>query len=119
MKRFEGKVAVVTGGARGIGLATAERFAAEGAKVAILDLQGAEGEEAAARLNAEGSEAAFHGCDVSDRNAVEETFATVARDFGGIDILHANAGIHRGNDFLNVPVDEWDLVIDTNLKSVL
>ncbi|GAA5079310.1 NAD(P)-dependent dehydrogenase (short-subunit alcohol dehydrogenase family) [Thermocatellispora tengchongensis] len=116
--RFDGKTAVVTGGASGIGLAAARRFAAEGARVAILDLDGTGGDAEAARLAGEGHEARFYACDVTDGASVTETFARVAADLGGLDVLHANAGIQRLSPFPETTREEWDATLAANLTSV-
>lgn len=88
MNRLQGKRAVVTGGAQGIGAAIARRLAAEGARVAVLDLN-----EERARTALEGSQHIGIGCDVSDSASVDAAFAKVKEAFGGVDILVNNAGV--------------------------
>lgn len=110
---FEGKVATVTGGAGGIGLACAEAFAEAGAIVAIADVDAAGGEAAAARLGG-----SFRRCDVSSKADVDAFVAAIAAQHGGIDILVNNAGVNRPADFLALSEEDFDLVIATNLKSV-
>lgn len=116
MKGIKGKVAVVTGAARGIGRACAERFAAEGAKVALLDIEEADGEKAASEIGS--GDAAFFYCDVGEKKAVDNAMSNVLQKFGRIDILVNNAGIIRRYDFLELPEEDFDAVIRTNLKSV-
>jgi NAD(P)-dependent dehydrogenase (short-subunit alcohol dehydrogenase family) len=111
--RLEGRVAIVTGGANGIGLAIARRYAAEGARVVIADIDTAGGEAAARAI---GSSAHFVGADVGDagdaRRLVEET----CRIFGSLDILVSNAGIIHGADFLELAEADFDRVLRVNLK---
>jgi NAD(P)-dependent dehydrogenase (short-subunit alcohol dehydrogenase family) len=96
MGRLEGKVAFITGGGGGIGRATAERFAEEGAKVVIADIDGAAGEAAAASARQHsansGGDAHFVRCDVTDRASVEAAMAETDARFGKLDVLHNNAG---------------------------
>jgi NAD(P)-dependent dehydrogenase (short-subunit alcohol dehydrogenase family) len=117
MKGIAGKVAIVTGGARGIGRACAERLLQEGAKVAIFDIEQKVGEKTAAELQATG-DVFFVGCDVGFKKSVDEAVANVIRKFGQIDILVNNAGIIRRNDILTLAEEDFDAVIRTNLKSV-
>jgi glucose 1-dehydrogenase len=117
MKGIKAKIAVVTGAARGIGRACAERFIAEGAKVALLDIDQAAGEKTANEIGASGNAAFFH-CDVGYKQSVDDAMANVLRKFGQIDILVNNAGIIRRYDFLELPEEDFDAVIRTNLKSV-
>lgn len=115
-----GKVAIVTGAARGIGLACAERLASEGADVAVWDIETAAG-EASARAIADrggGGDAAFFRCDVGLKPDVDGAFEAVLARFGKVDILVNNAGIMRRADFLDMPESDFDDVIRTNLKSV-
>src|SRR5581483_2919257 len=97
MGKLDGRVAAVTGGARGIGAATARRLAADGASVAVMDLRQAQCEETAAAIRADGGTALALECDVARADAVEAAFARIAQDFGKLDILVNNAGITRDN----------------------
>jgi len=113
--RVEGRVAVVTGGCSGIGLATARRFAAEGAKVVIGDVDDANGPRTAADLGG-----AFVHCDVTNPAQVEELFATAKDTFGSVDIAFNNAGINPPQDasILDTDLDVWLKVQEVNLTSV-
>jgi 3-oxoacyl-[acyl-carrier protein] reductase len=113
MGRFDGRVAVVTGAARGIGFGTASRFAEEGAKVAILDLDEAQAAEAAARL---GEGHLGVGCDVSDSEAAEAAVEKVVSELGGIHILVNNAGVTRDNLLFKMTAEDWDMVMNVHLK---
>jgi 3-oxoacyl-[acyl-carrier protein] reductase len=103
--RFEGKVALVTGGARGIGAATAARFAQEGAKVAVTDLD-FEGEGPALQIR----------CDATKRDEVEAAVAQTAEELGGVDILVTCAGVIRDNLIHKLSDDDWETVISTHLR---
>ena len=109
-----GKVALVTGGSRGIGHAIARALAQVGAHVAVLGRDGAKA-RAAAESFGHGS-ARGYGCDVSDAGQVETTVAAVEKDFGRIDILVNNAGTTRDNLLFRIGEDDWNTVLDTNLK---
>jgi glucose 1-dehydrogenase len=116
--RLKGKTALVTGAARGIGLGCATRFAREGARVALVDINETEGEQAAKALRDEGADAFFLACDVGLKPAVDATVAAAIARLGRIDVLVSNAGINRRADFLDFSEEDFDLVIRTNLKSV-
>ena len=113
--RIEGKVAVVTGGCSGIGLATVQRFAAEGAKVVIGDVDDANGSRIARELGG-----AFVHCDVTNPVQVETLFHTAKEDFGSVDIAFNNAGISPPEDssILATDLDAWRRVQEVNLTSV-
>jgi len=114
--RFEGRSALVTGGARGIGAATAMRFAAEGARVVISDLDLEPAEAVAARIRSEGGTALAVACDVTERLAVEALVNRAVQAYRGLDILVTCAGILRDNLIHKMTDTDWDLVIDTHLK---
>ncbi|ANH38712.1 Short-chain reductase protein NovJ [Nocardioides dokdonensis FR1436] len=119
MGRFDGRVVVVTGGARGIGFGTATRFAEEGASVAILDLDETAASEAAGRLPlVDGARAAGIGADVSNGASVEAAVSRVVEELGGIHVLVNNAGITRDNLLFKMSEDDWDLVMGVHLKGV-
>jgi NAD(P)-dependent dehydrogenase (short-subunit alcohol dehydrogenase family) len=115
---LSGKTAVISGAAsrRGIGLATARRFAAEGARVAILDIDGAAATDAAATL---GNEHIGVACDVTGRASCAAAVENVIAAFGRIDILINNAGITQPVKFLDVTPADWERIQDVNLKGVL
>jgi len=115
---LEGKSAVVTGASRGIGRAIAEQLARNGAKVVINYAKDAEGAEAAvAAIVAAGGEARAVQADVSDYKAAETLIKTAVEAYGSIDILVNNAGTTRDMIIMMMPEADWDIVIQTNLKS--
>ncbi len=127
--KLEGKVAVITGGASGIGRATAELYADEGANVVIADLR--DGAEAVEAVRERGREAIFVSADTSDEGACEALAEAAVEAFGGIDVLVAAAGIgHAGPTpdvaadpssvlLVNQPVSSWRRVLDVNLDGVM
>jgi 3-oxoacyl-[acyl-carrier protein] reductase len=117
-KRLENRVALITGGAQGIGEAIARRFAAEGAKIAIVDVVSDKAEALAEAIKADGGEAIALVCDVTDREQVKVTVAQVIDTYGQIDILCNNAGITRDARLARMTEEQFDLVIAVNLKGV-
>ena len=119
MARTAGKVAVVTGGALGIGAATCTMLAREGAAVAITDVLEKEGQELAERIRADGGKAQFWTLDVTDEAAVERVFNEVANTFGKLDVLVNNAGISGADKPTHeLTAEEWDKVININVRGV-
>ncbi len=120
MKLFEipGKFAIVTGAGRGIGAATAELFASAGAAVAVVDKYENYAVRTADTIRSHGGRAIAVTCDVTSEDEVEETFAAVAKEFGGIDILVNNAGMAIRKPATEVPLAEWKQVIDLNLTAL-
>lgn len=119
MKLLEGKTALVTGGARGIGKAIALRFAAEGADVAFSDLNYDENAIALEKeLAALGVKAKGYASDASSFEGSDKLITDVVNDFGRIDVLVNNAGITRDNLLMRMTEADWDLVIKVNLKSI-
>ncbi|GAA4614712.1 3-oxoacyl-ACP reductase [Saccharopolyspora hordei] len=114
-ERLQDRVAVITGGASGIGLATARRFASEGARVVIADVDPDTGKEAAAEVGG-----LFVQTDVTDADAVQRLFATADAEYGSIDIAFNNAGISPPEDdsILDTDIEAWRKVQEVNLTSV-
>ena len=111
MKRFEGKTALITGGAKGIGAATGERLASEGATVVVADFDEATAQETAGRIGGHAVR-----CDVTSRDDVEAAVAAAVEHGGSLDILVTCAGIIRDNMLFKMSDDDWGAVIDTHLK---
>ena len=114
--KHEGKVAVVTGAAQGIGLACAARLHAEGARVILSDVQEEKVQEAARQLDGSGKTALGRMTDVADQGEVAALIAFAAETFGNLDIMVNNAGISVGKDVLDLTEDEFDRVLGVNLK---
>jgi 3-oxoacyl-[acyl-carrier protein] reductase len=117
MGRFDGRVAIVTGSARGIGAGIARRFAEEGASVAVLDLDESQAAATAGELPVQGdAKAVGIGCNVSDSGSVDAAVARVVEELGGVHILVNNAGITRDNLLFKLSEDDWDSVMNVHLK---
>jgi NAD(P)-dependent dehydrogenase (short-subunit alcohol dehydrogenase family) len=112
--QLENKVAIVTGGARGIGLAIARRYVAEGAKVVMADVDAAAGEAAAKDIDAK--RCCFVRADVGDKGDAGRLVGEAFRRFDGLDVLVNNAGIVHGADFLDIEEADFDRVLRVNLK---
>jgi 3-oxoacyl-[acyl-carrier protein] reductase len=111
--------AVITGGAQGLGAAIARRLAGEGMAVSLLDIKADQAKETAKRIASEtGSSTFSFGCDVRDRTAVQQAFASAAEAMGGLDTYIGNAGITRDRMFHRLSDDDWDEVIAVNLTGV-
>ena len=116
---LNGRVAVITGGAQGIGAATARAFAAQGAKVAVLDIDGAGAKKVADSLCSGGGRAVAIHVDVTDEASVARAVAAVTTEFGGLDVLvNCAGGYGRLATVEDMPVEEWDRTIALNLRSV-
>lgn len=120
MKKFDisEKVAIVTGGNQGIGFEIAQGLAGAGATVVIANRREAEGQKAAQALKKEGLKSIAIPVDVSDMSSLKALVARAVKDLGGIDILVNNAGTTKRNPAEDVPEEEWDYLINTNLKGL-
>ena len=116
MAELTGRVGLVTGAGRGMGRASAERIAADGARVVVNDLDETRAADVADRLVSEGAEAIGVAADVSDAADVGRLVDTAREAFGDVDILVNNAGVLRRTGILDLDEDEWNLVLDVNLK---
>ena len=116
MGRFQGKIVLVTGAGRGIGKSVAVWFAREGAQLAVNDIRNAELVDTASMLRSFGVRVETYVGDISDGNGVEVVVRSVVRDFGRIDVLVNNAGIAFPTPTLEVSEEEWDRVLNVNLK---
>jgi 3-oxoacyl-[acyl-carrier protein] reductase len=113
--RFAGKAALITGGGRGIGAATAARLASEGAAVAVTDVDAEPAQETARALEADGGQALALACDVTDRAQVEDAVARTVEAFRRLDMLVTCAGVIRDNLIHKLSDDDWQTVLDTHL----
>ena len=117
-KQFEGKVVLVTGGAHGIGRATAIRFAEAGASVVVCDVQEDKGQETVSLIEGAGGRALFVRCNVTSAADCEAAVNKTVETFGGIDVLFNNAGITRRANVVGTTEEEWDAVMAVNIKSM-
>jgi NAD(P)-dependent dehydrogenase (short-subunit alcohol dehydrogenase family) len=119
MKRVQDKIALVTGGALGLGRATCLLLAREGARVAVTDVKDLEGGAVVQEINRLGGTARYWHLEVSDEDQVRRVYAEIAAAFGPVNVLVNNAGISGANKPTDqVTVDEWDRVMDVNVKGV-
>ncbi|MGE4487942.1 MAG: 3-oxoacyl-[acyl-carrier-protein] reductase [Kiritimatiellales bacterium] len=118
MGQFEGKIALVTGAARGLGQAIALKLAAGGADLVLCDLKAEWLEETAGKVKELGRRAGCYGVNVSDVAGVDTAVKQIEKDFGKIDILVNNAGITKDGLLMRMSEEDWDAVMDVNLKGV-
>jgi NAD(P)-dependent dehydrogenase (short-subunit alcohol dehydrogenase family) len=118
MALLEEKIAIVTGGGSGIGAASARRFAAEGAAVVVADIRGRKAEEVAQEIVESGGAAIGIEVDVSDPASVESMVSTCVENYGRLDVLYNNAGTLRPGTAVELAVEDWDLVMAVNVRSV-
>ena len=116
--RLEGKVAIISGGARGMGAEEARLFAREGAKVVIGDVLEAEGRQVEAEISEAGGDCVFVRLDVTSEDAWAEAVATAVERFGKLDVVVNNAGVVARGVLEDTTVAEWDRVMDVNAKGV-
>ncbi len=119
MTRFDGKSAIITGGAGGIGSATCRRFAAEGARVAVFDRDEAGAQKVAREIEAAGGKAQAFACDITDRRSVDAAVAVSESLLGPVAILVNNAGFDIFKPFLKTEPSEWECLIAINLRGPL
>ena len=117
MFRLDDQVAIITGGARGIGRGICEVFCKAGATVAMWDVLD-DGQQTAEEIAANGGKISFQKVDVTDRSSVQTAVDAIMQEHGKIDILINNAGILRDRSFQKMNEQEWDAVINVNLKSL-
>ncbi|WP_458118675.1 SDR family NAD(P)-dependent oxidoreductase [Paenibacillus sp. Z6-24] len=115
--KYTSSTVIITGAAQGIGKAVAEGYAAEGATVFLSDVQEAEGAATAARIREQGGQAHFLPCDVRSEADVQAFIQEVVKTTGQIDVLINNAGISRWKSPYELTVDEWDEVMNTNVRA--
>ena len=116
--RLQGKVAIVTGAARGIGRGIAQRLAEEGAKIVIADILTAEAEETAQLIQRQGGQALSLTVDVTIKHLVDEMVQHTLQTYGQLDILVNNAGVMGRKHLVDITEDEWDRMVDVNMKGV-
>jgi NAD(P)-dependent dehydrogenase (short-subunit alcohol dehydrogenase family) len=113
---LDGRVFVITGASNGIGAACARRLARDGARVALWDIADGSGTALSGALREQGTDACFVRCNVAVKAEVDAALATTLSEFGRVDGLVNNAGIFRAAEFLDITEEDWDAVIDVNLK---
>jgi meso-butanediol dehydrogenase / (S,S)-butanediol dehydrogenase / diacetyl reductase len=118
MDRFSSQAVVVTGGGHGIGRASALRFAAEGAQVAVVDLRGDQAKQVAEQCRAAGGHGLAYQADVSDPDQVAAAVEQITRDLGTIDVLHSNAGRLSAGSVLEVSLAEWQAIFAVNVTAM-
>ncbi|MFX1513734.1 MAG: SDR family NAD(P)-dependent oxidoreductase, partial [Promethearchaeota archaeon] len=115
---LDGKVGIVTGGASGIGLATAKLLADMGATIALLDIDESSGSDVVTEIKKSGGKAKFFNCDITSKDECKKTIDAIYNEFGRIDILFNNAGVIKRKNIIDLEEKDWDSVIDVNLKGI-
>ncbi|MFC7157664.1 SDR family NAD(P)-dependent oxidoreductase [Halomarina halobia] len=118
MRGLNDKTVFITGGASGIGRATAVRFAEEGSTVVVTDLDADGGRDTVGMVSESGGEAIFHGLDVRDYEAFEDALEATADRYGGVDVLFNNAGVGEAQSFAESSVEHRDRLVDVNINGV-
>jgi len=116
--RLKDKVSIITGAAQGIGQACAQEFAKEGAHVVLADINTELGERSAAEIRANGGEAVFISCDVSQNAQIQNLIQQTLEKYGRIDVVMNNAGVNHSANFFDVTEADWDRVMSVDLKGV-
>jgi NAD(P)-dependent dehydrogenase (short-subunit alcohol dehydrogenase family) len=116
MGKLDGRVALITGAGAGIGRDSALAFAREGAAVAVVDVREARAQQTAELVRSEGGRARAFACDVRFLDQVERAVAAALAEFGGIDAVFNDAGTTRPGDVVSVSLEDWDMVLDVNLR---
>jgi len=114
--KLKDKVSIVTGATKGIGLACAEEYAIEGSKVVLTGRTESLGEEAAARIRADGGDAIFIQCDVSQNDQIQNLVQKTVEHYGRIDIVLNNAGVNHSANFFDITEEDWEWVMGVDLK---
>lgn len=115
---LNGKTAIITGAASGIGLVTASLLADMGARVALIDISESAGKKAATEIRKRGGNVKFFHCDISSDNECKKTIKAIHEEFGKIDILFNNAGVIKRKNIIDLEEKDWDQVLDVNLKGI-
>jgi NAD(P)-dependent dehydrogenase (short-subunit alcohol dehydrogenase family) len=114
--RLKDKVSIITGAAQGIGLACAQEFAKEGAKVVLADINQTLGEQEAEKIRADSGDAVFIPCDVSKKVQIQELVTRTVARYGRIDVVVNNAGVNHSANFFDITEEDWDRVTSVDLK---